>query len=142
MDGGGGTEKNVVFRKAKSGQIVMYSPREFCEAVNVFVSSILAVYLPESETIIEPKDIEASKRIKETLKVHKLERKCNQNGETYIDFFKMADDKEPFHVQWYRGENAVVCGHDKTSDSDSQCPNCKEEYKEGEEWLRCPLCKC
>ena len=33
-------------------------------------------------------------------------------------------------MQWYGGENAVVCGHDKTSDSDSQCPNCKEEYKE------------
>ena len=64
------------------------------------------------------------------LKVHKLERKCNQNGEICFNFFKIADDKEPFHVQWYRGENAVICGHDKTSDSDSQCPNCKEEYKE------------
>ena len=130
MDGVGGMVKNVVFRKAKSGQIVIYSPREFCEAVNAFVSSILAVHLPESETIIEPKGIEASKQIKEILIVHKLERKYNQKGEICINFFKIADDKEPFQVQWYRGENAVICGHDKTSDSDSQCPNCKEEYKE------------
>ena len=130
MDGVGGTVKTFVFRKAKSGQIVIYSPREFCEAANTFVSSILAVHLPESETIIEPKGIEVSRKIKEILKVHKLERKCNQNGDIRINFFKIAGDKEPFHVQWYGGENAVICGHDKTSDSDSQCPNGKEEYKE------------
>ena len=93
MDGVGGTVKNVVFRKAKSGQIVIYSPREFCEAVNTFVLSILAEHFPESETIIEPKGIEASRKIKEILKAHKLERKCNQNGDIYIDFFEMADDK-------------------------------------------------
>ena len=81
------------------------------------------MHLPESETIIEQIGIEASRKIKEILKFHKLERKCNQNGD-------IAGDKEPFHVQWYGGENAVICGHDKTSDSDSQCPNCKEEYKE------------
>ena len=28
-------------------------------------------------------------------------------------FFKIADDKEPFHVQWYGGENAIIYGHDK-----------------------------
>ena len=71
MDGVGGTVKNVVFRKAKSAQILIYSPREFCEAVNTFVSSILAVHLPESETIIEPKGIEVSRKIKEILTVHK-----------------------------------------------------------------------
>ena len=76
MDGVAGTVKNVVFRKAKSGQIVIYSPREFCEAVNAFVPSMLAVHLPESETIIEPKGIEASRKIKEILKVHKLEMLC------------------------------------------------------------------
>ena len=87
MDRVGGTVKNVVFRKVKSGQIVIHSPREFCEAVNAFVPSQLAVHLPESETVIEPKDIEASRKIKEILKAHKLERKCSQNGDIYIDFF-------------------------------------------------------
>ena len=106
---------------------MIHSPREFCEAVNAFVPSILAVYLPESETMIKPKGIEASRKIKEILKAHKLERKCNQNGDIYIDAFKMADDKELCHVQWYRGENAIISGHERTSDSDNQCPNCKEE---------------
>ena len=95
MDGVGGTVKNVVFRKVKSGQIVIYSPREFCVAVNLFVPSIHATYLPESENIVEPKDIEASKRIKKTLKVHKLERKCNQNGDFCINFLKLLMIKSP-----------------------------------------------
>ena len=140
MDGIGGTVKNVVFRKVKSGQVMIYSPREFCEAVNSFIPSILAAYLPETENIVEPRDIEASKRIKNTLKIHKLERRCNQNGDIYINFFKIADDKEPFHVQWYGEENEIICGHDKTSDSDGHCQKCEEEYNEGEEWLRCPVC--
>ena len=55
MDGVGGTVKNVVFRKVKSGQVVINSSQEFSDAVKSFVPSINAVYLPESESIIEPK---------------------------------------------------------------------------------------
>ena len=85
MDGVGGTVKNVVFRKVKSGQEVIYSP-QFSEAVKTFVSAIHAVYLPESENIIEPKGIQSSRKIKETLKIHKFERKVDPNGNTYINF--------------------------------------------------------
>ena len=49
---------------------MIYSTREFYEAMNSFVPSILGAYLPESENILEPKDIEASKKTMETLKVH------------------------------------------------------------------------
>ena len=73
IDGVGGTLKNVAFRKVKSGQVVIYSPQEFSEAVKIFVPAIHAVYLPESENIIEPKGIESSRKIKETPKIHKLE---------------------------------------------------------------------
>ena len=34
-------------------------------------------------------------------------------------FFKITDDGEPFHVQWYVGENDITCGHDKISHSDT-----------------------
>ena len=64
----GRTIKNVVFRKVKSGQVVIYSPQEFPETVKRFVPAIHAVYLPESENIIEPKGIESSRKIKEPLK--------------------------------------------------------------------------
>ena len=75
MDGVGGTVKNVIFRKVKSGQVVIYSTQEFSEAVKTLVPAIHAVYLPENENIIEPKGIKSSRKIKETLKIHKLERK-------------------------------------------------------------------
>ena len=45
MDGVDGTVKNVIFRKVKSGKVVIYSPQEFAEAVNKFVPTIRAVYL-------------------------------------------------------------------------------------------------
>ena len=30
-------------------------------------------------------------------------------------FFKIANDEDSFHVQWYAGENEITCGHVETS---------------------------
>ena len=139
MDGVGGTVKNVIFRKVKSGKVVLYSPQEFAEAVKKFVPAIHAVYLPESENIVEPVGIESARKIKDTLKIHKFERKVDPNGNRHINFYKIADDEEPFHVQWYGGENDVICGHVNSSDNDNQYPKYSRIYKEGEEWLCCPV---
>ena len=98
MDGIGGTVKNVIFRKVNSGQLVVYFPIEFSEAVTKFVPLIPSVYLPENENIVEPVDISDARKINQTLKIQKLERKCSQNDDTYINFFKIADDEDPFHV--------------------------------------------
>ena len=140
MDGVGGTVKNIIFRKVKSGKFVILSPQEFAEAVKKSGPAIHAVYLPESENIVEPVGIESARKIKDTLKIHKFERKVHPNGNKYINFYKIADDEEPFHVQWYGGENDVICGHVNSSDNDNQCPKCSRIYKEGEEWLCCPVC--
>ena len=67
-------------RKVKSDQLVVHSPLEVSEAVTIFVSSIDSVYLPENENIVEPGDM--ARKIDQTLKIHKLERKCIQNGDT------------------------------------------------------------
>ena len=69
-------------------------------------------------------------KINDTLKVYKLERKDNANGNLYIIFFKIADDDKVFNVQWYGGENDIICGHDKSSKSDDQCAKCDGLYKE------------
>ena len=111
MDGVGGTVKNLIFRKVKSGQVVIYSTQEFSEAVKTLVPAIDVVYLPENENIIEPKGIKSSRKIKETLKIHKLERKVDPNGNTCISFYKIVDDEELFHVQWYGGEEYVIFVH-------------------------------
>ena len=45
-----------------------------------------------------------ARKIDQTLKIHKLERKCSQNGDTYINFFQTDDDEDSFHVQRYWGK--------------------------------------
>ena len=57
MDGEGKTIKNVIFQKAKSGQIVAHTPKEFSDAAMKFLSSIITVYLPKSDEIVEPESI-------------------------------------------------------------------------------------
>ena len=140
MDGVGGTVRSLNSRKMKSGKVVIYSPQEFAEAVKKFVPAIHAVYLPEGENIVEPVGIESARKIKDTLKIRKFERKVDPNGNKYINFYKITDDEEPFHVQWYGSENDVICGHVNSSDNDNQCPKCSRIYKEGEEWLCCSVC--
>ena len=36
-----------------------------------------------------------------------MERKVDPIGNMYIKFYKIADDEERFHVQWYGGEEKV-----------------------------------
>ena len=57
MDGVGGTIKNVIFRKVKLGQVVVHTPKEFFDAAMKFVPSIITVYLPRSNEIVEPESI-------------------------------------------------------------------------------------
>ena len=46
-----------------------------------------------------------TRKINQTLKIHKLERKCSQNSDTYINFFKIVDHENLFPVHWHGGEN-------------------------------------
>ena len=57
-----------------------------------------------------------------------------------LNFFRNADHEDIFHVQWYGGENKVICGNVETSESDDECAECQGSYSEGEEWLCCPVC--
>ena len=75
MDGIGGTVKNIIFRKVKSGFVTIDSPFEFHQAILKFVPSIKSVYLPDTDVLNEPENIEQeSKNTLETLKVHHVER--------------------------------------------------------------------
>ena len=80
----------------KSNQSEVYAPFEFSEAATKFAPSIHSVYLPGIENTVEPENISVARKINQTLKVHKLERKCSQNGDTYINFFKIANDEDSF----------------------------------------------
>ena len=51
MDDVGEIIKNIIFRKLKSGQIVVHTLKEFSDAARKYVSSIITVYLPKSDEI-------------------------------------------------------------------------------------------
>ena len=82
MEGIGGEVKNVILRKVKSGQLLVHSPLEVSEAVTKYVPSIHFAYPPENENLVDPEDISMARKIDQTLKIHKLEIKCIQNGDT------------------------------------------------------------
>ena len=94
MDDVGGTIKNVIFRKVKSGQIVVHTPKEFSDAAMKFVPSIIAVYLPKSDKIVEPESIHQAQSIPETLSIHKFVRQINDRGDCSVEFSKTAVDQK------------------------------------------------
>ena len=133
----GGTIKNVIFQKVKSGQIVVHTPKEFPDATMKFVSSIITVYLPKSDEIVDQ-----APSIPETLSVHKFVPHINDRGDCSIEFFKTVVDQEVFHIQWYKRASDVVCDHEKSNKGDSECLPCGEWYiEDGSEWLQCPICE-
>ena len=94
-----GTIKNVIFQKVKSGQIVAHTPKEFSDPPRKFVLSIITVYLPRSDEIVEPESIHQAPSIPKTLSIHKFVRQINDIGDYSIEFFKAAVDQEAFYTQ-------------------------------------------
>ena len=98
MDYVGGTIKNAVLRKVKSGQIVVHTPKDFSDAAMKFVPSIISVYLSKLDEIVEPESIHQAPSIPETLLINKFIRQINDRGDCSIEFFKTAVDQEAFHT--------------------------------------------
>ena len=126
----GRTIKNVIFRKVKSGQFVVYTPKEFSDAAMKFVPSIITVCFPKSDVTVDPESIHQAPSIPKTLSIHKFVRQINDRGDCSIEFFKTAVDQEAFHTQWYKRANDVICGHKKSNKRDSECSRCGEWYTE------------
>ena len=58
MDGAGETVKNIIFRKVESGFVTIDSPFEFHQSILKFVPSLKSVYLPDTDVLNEPENIE------------------------------------------------------------------------------------
>ena len=142
MDDLGETMKNVIFRNAKSGQIAVHTRKEFSHAAMKFVSSIITVYLPKSDEVVEPESLHQAPSIPEALLIHKFVRQISDRGDCNIEFFKTAVDYEAFHIQWCKRSSDVVCGHENSNKSNNECSTCEEWYLEyGGEWLQCLICE-
>ena len=109
---------------------MVHTPKEFSDTAMKFVSSIITVYLPKSDEIVEPESIHQVPSIPETLLIHKLVPQVSDRGDCRIEFFKTVLDREAFHIQLYKGASDVVCGHEKSNKGDSECSTCREWYIE------------
>ena len=96
------------------------------------VKGITSLYLPAEDVLVEPKDIEVSPRIHETLQVRMVKRRFDQRNVPYLEFYRMASATKPFFTQFYE-EGA--CGHQKIAADDNHCGCCLGEYEAAEEWL-------
>ena len=107
-----------------------------------FVPSIITLYLPRSDEIVESESIHQAPSISETLSIHKFVRQVNDRGDCSIEFFKMAVDQETLPIQWYKKASDIVCSHEKSNKSDSEFSTCGEwQTEDGNEWLQCPICE-
>ena len=50
----------------------------------------------------EPHYIETSLKIPRTLKVHKVLRTYNEDNVCKMEFYEIANETDPFHIQWCR----------------------------------------
>ena len=69
----------------------------------------------------------------QSLEEHKVLRTYNEDYLCKIEFYKLADKTDPFHIQWYRKKgDSKVCGHNQLPlnyETDQTCSYCKEGYK-------------
>lgn len=142
MDGIGGTLKNKVFQEVKSGRIVVTTPKDFSIQASKLVESVTTLYLPMKDIMPEPSSVEDAPYIKGTLNVHRVVRKKNTQGIRYLEFYHLSSDKTPFFTQYYRcTDDPIVCGHKSSDDGPNIYPNCLSNYRIGEGWMECPICK-
>ena len=77
---------------------------DFAEYANKIINGISCLYLTKNEIMAEPQHIETSPKIPQTLKVHNVLRTYNEDNVCKIEFYELADETDPFHIQWYRKE--------------------------------------
>ena len=135
-EGVGGTVKHLIFQHVKSKKCVINGANDFAEYKNKIINGISCLFLVENEIIAEPQDIKTSPKIPRTLKAHEVLRTYHQDV-CKMEFYKFAEETDPFHIQWYRKEgNQLPLSYE----IDQTCSYCKERHKGNVEWLEYKLC--
>ena len=136
MDGKGNVVKNVVFRQVKSGQIIINSAEDFCEAGNQLCRWVTMLFQKSDVILSEPSDFEKAPIIKGTLKIHKF-TPClpRATGETQINFSFLSNSKELCCTQRYTTKKR--CSHvDQDFNSFAQfrtlCASCVEKHTDAD----------
>ena len=80
---------------------MVHTPKKSSDVAMKFVLSIITVYLPRSDEIVEPGSIHQAPSITKTLSIQKFVRQISDRGDCSIEFFKTVIEQEAFHTQWY-----------------------------------------
>ena len=72
--------------------------KDSAEYANKIINGISCLYLAKSEIVAEPQDIKTSTKILRTLKVRKVLKTYNEDNVCKMEFYELADKKEPFHI--------------------------------------------
>ena len=94
MDGIGGTIKNLVFRRVKSGQMVINSPSEFASFADEICSPVNSLYLPEDKVMVEPEKVRCATAIPDTSQIRQKNEK-----RLCMEFYYLSFDNDPFFTQ-------------------------------------------
>ena len=105
MDGIGEALKNWVYRDVMSGKNVTDIPKPFAERADKAIKGITSLYVPAEDVLMEPDNINASLRIKDTLQIHMTKQFFDDQNVPYSQFFKMAAGEKAIFIQFH-GEGA------------------------------------
>lgn len=54
----------------------------------------------------------------------------------FLEFHRLSNDPEAFHVQYYPQSNILLCDHNGNSEvNDNECDFCQIDFKEGKPWF-------
>lgn len=71
-------------------------------------------------------------KIDGSLGVHYVKRSFNTDGVCFLEFHRLSNDPEAFHVQYYPQSNILLCDHNGNSQVNNKESNfCKIDFKEG-----------
>ena len=128
-----------------SNKCLIKYAKDFAEYANKTISGITSIYMPISELLTEPDNIEYAPKIPETLSIHKVTRSFNEDKIFLLISFVWL---MTVISQFYRkDDDPEVCGHENLPllfDVDQTCAFCKAKYvalKDKEDWLQCKLCE-
>ena len=82
----------------------------------------------------DTQDIETSPKIPRALKVDKVLKTYNEDNVYKMEFYRLADETDTFHIQLYHKEgDSKVCGHNQlplSYETDQTCSSAKKDTKE------------
>ena len=92
MDGIGGTVKNLVFKKVKSGHCIIDTPLQFAQHANETCESITSLHMSVEHLLEVPEDVKNAMSVPDTLQVYKAIRSMDISCFA-IDFFRLGLEK-------------------------------------------------